>query len=80
MSGFDNNPFAEPVDVNPFQDPSVTQVTNTAADGIGEFNPFTAGALDGRTIPVSTASQPAVLQTTVEPSPQVSTVFMLNYT
>uniref|UniRef100_A0A8C1W0I7 Secretory carrier-associated membrane protein n=1 Tax=Cyprinus carpio TaxID=7962 RepID=A0A8C1W0I7_CYPCA len=27
---------------------------------------------DGRTIPVSTASQPAVLQTTVEPSPQAS--------
>ncbi|XP_048042294.1 secretory carrier membrane protein 2, like [Megalobrama amblycephala] len=70
MSGFDSNPFAEPVDVNPFQDPSVTQVTSTAADGVGEFNPFTAGALDGRTIPVSVASQPAVLHTTVEPSPQ----------
>lgn len=71
MSGFDNNPFAEPVDVNPFQDPSVTQVTNTAADGIGEFNPFTASNLDGRTIPIST-TQPAVLQTTAESSPQTS--------
>ncbi|XP_050970105.1 secretory carrier membrane protein 2, like [Labeo rohita] len=72
MSGFDNNPFAEPVDVNPFQDPSVTQVTNTGVDGIGEYNPFTAGALDGRTVPLSATSQPAVLQTTVEPSPQAS--------
>ncbi|KAG1941433.1 secretory carrier membrane protein 2, like [Pimephales promelas] len=72
MSGFDNNPFAEPVDVNPFQDPSVTQVTSTAVDGVGEFNPFTATALSGSTIPVSVASQPAVLQTTVEPSPQAS--------
>ncbi|XP_051557293.1 secretory carrier-associated membrane protein 2-like [Myxocyprinus asiaticus] len=72
MSRLDNNPFAEPVDVNPFQDPSVTQVTNTAADVIGDYNPFTAGALDGRTIPISAASQPAVLQTTVEPSPQAS--------
>ncbi|XP_052457128.1 secretory carrier-associated membrane protein 2 isoform X1 [Carassius gibelio] len=72
MSGFDSNPFAKPVDVNPFQDPSVTLVTNTAADGIGEFNPFTAGALDQRTIPISAPSQPAVLQTTVEPSPQAS--------
>uniref|UniRef100_A0A8C2CM79 Secretory carrier-associated membrane protein n=1 Tax=Cyprinus carpio TaxID=7962 RepID=A0A8C2CM79_CYPCA len=72
MSGFDNNPFAAPVDVNPFQDPSVTQVTNTAAESIGEFNPFTAGALDERTIPISGTSQPAVLQTTVEPSPQAS--------
>ncbi|XP_051994632.1 secretory carrier membrane protein 2, like [Xyrauchen texanus] len=72
MSGFDSNPFAEPIDVNPFQDPSVTQVTNAAADGIGEYNPFTAGGLHERTIPISAASQPAVLQTTVEPSPQAS--------
>ncbi|XP_059372401.1 secretory carrier-associated membrane protein 2-like isoform X2 [Carassius carassius] len=72
MSGFDSNPFAKPVDVNPFQDPSVTLVTNTAADGIGEFNPFTAGALDQCTIPISAPSQLAVLQTTVEPSPQAS--------
>nr|XP_055070825.1 secretory carrier membrane protein 2, like [Misgurnus anguillicaudatus] len=69
MSGFDNNPFAEPVDVNPFQDPSVTQVTNTAADGIGEFNPFTSDPLNGRTIPIS---QPAVLPTTVQDSPKAS--------
>lgn len=32
----------------------------------------------GSTIPVS-VSQPAVLQTTVEPSPQVSTIFMHNH-
>ncbi|KAG9331212.1 hypothetical protein JZ751_019755 [Albula glossodonta] len=40
MSGFDSNPFADPVDVNPFQDPSVTEVTAAAADRVEEFNPF----------------------------------------
>ncbi|XP_066504330.1 secretory carrier membrane protein 2, like isoform X2 [Hoplias malabaricus] len=73
MSGFDSNPFVHPVDVNPFQDPSVTQVTTTGTEGLQEFNPFSARALDdlsGPTIPVSAPSQPAVLQPTVEPSPR----------
>ncbi|XP_076847101.1 secretory carrier-associated membrane protein 2 [Brachyhypopomus gauderio] len=72
MSAFDTNPFENPVDVNPFQDPSVTGVTHSGVDQ--QYNPFSgtdSDALRGTTIPASTApSQPAVLQPSVEPSPQ----------
>ncbi|XP_030622078.1 secretory carrier membrane protein 2, like isoform X2 [Chanos chanos] len=68
MSGFDSNPFVDPVDVNPFQDPSVTQATSTVIEGVEEFNPFSDNR-NGTTIPISAASsQPAVLQASVEPS------------
>ncbi|KAB5558854.1 hypothetical protein PHYPO_G00021990 [Pangasianodon hypophthalmus] len=71
MSGFDSNPFADPVEVNPFQDPSVTQVTRTGREGIDEYNPFSARSQDnGTTVPFSAGSQPAILQPTLEPSPQ----------
>lgn len=70
MSGFDSNPFVDPVDVNPFQDASVTQATSGVADRIGDYNPFSATGQEtytGKTIPISAASsQPAVLQTSVE--------------
>nr|XP_057934928.1 secretory carrier membrane protein 2, like isoform X2 [Doryrhamphus excisus] len=76
MSGLDSNPFADPVDVNPFQDASVTQATRGAIDGIREYNPFATTELTDRTdttIPISAvSSQPAVLQTSVEQSSQVS--------
>ncbi|XP_028999565.1 secretory carrier membrane protein 2, like [Betta splendens] len=72
MSEFDSNPFADPVDVNPFQDASVTQATSRAASSLGDFNPFTSvstGNHSDTTIPVAAgASQPAVLQTSVEQS------------
>lgn len=72
MSGFDSNPFEETVDVNPFQDPSVTQVTNSAIDGIESFSPFPDGN-SGSTIPASSVpSQPAVLQPSVDPSPKAT--------
>uniref|UniRef100_A0A672KLT6 Secretory carrier-associated membrane protein n=1 Tax=Sinocyclocheilus grahami TaxID=75366 RepID=A0A672KLT6_SINGR len=70
MSGFDSNPFEDPVDVNPFQDPSVTQVTNSGIDHIESFTPFPDGN-SGSTIPAS-STQPAVLQPSVEPSPQAT--------
>ncbi|OXB55494.1 UNVERIFIED_CONTAM: hypothetical protein H355_004062 [Colinus virginianus] len=76
MSSFDTNPFADPVDVNPFQDPSVTQLTNTSQSGLDEFNPFSESSQltnAARTTPAtqpSGHSQPAVLQTSVEPTPQ----------
>ncbi|KAK1789703.1 hypothetical protein P4O66_015603 [Electrophorus voltai] len=74
MSGFDSNPFENPVDINPFQDPSVTQVTHSGVDQ--QYNPFSgtdSGALTGTTIPASAApSQPAVLQPSVDPSPQAA--------
>lgn len=72
MSRFDSNPFADPADVNPFQDPSVTQVTNSGVDHIESFSPFPDGN-QGSTIPAFSApTQPAVLQPSVEPSPQAT--------
>ncbi|XP_038040863.1 secretory carrier-associated membrane protein 2 isoform X1 [Anas platyrhynchos] len=77
MAGFDTNPFADPVDVNPFQDPSVTQLTSTSQSGLDEFNPFSESSQltnAARTTPATQPagpSQPAVLQTSVEPTPQV---------
>ncbi|XP_073321124.1 secretory carrier membrane protein 2, like [Pagrus major] len=76
MSGFDSNPFVDTGDVNPFQDPSITQATSGATENNGEFNPFSAidmGNNTSTTIPVSdTSTQPAVLQTSVEQSAQAS--------
>ncbi|XP_046871430.1 secretory carrier-associated membrane protein 1 isoform X2 [Hypomesus transpacificus] len=72
MSDFDSNPFADPDFSNPFQDPSVTQVTRTAPPGgLEEYNPFT----DGRPAPPGNASkaapvpntQPAIMNPTEEP-------------
>ncbi|XP_012867421.1 PREDICTED: secretory carrier-associated membrane protein 2 [Dipodomys ordii] len=70
MSAFDNNPFADPVDVNPFQDPSVTQLTNAPQGGLAEFNPFSETNA-ATTVPATQRpgpSQPAVLQPSVEPT------------
>ncbi|XP_069898992.1 secretory carrier-associated membrane protein 2 isoform X2 [Dipodomys merriami] len=70
MSAFDNNPFADPVDVNPFQDPSVTQLTNAPQGGLAEFNPFSETHA-ATTVPATQRpgpSQPAVLQPSVEPT------------
>ncbi|GCC20095.1 hypothetical protein chiPu_0018735 [Chiloscyllium punctatum] len=79
MSEFDANPFADPVDINPFQDPSVTQLTNANQQGIDDFNPFTENSrltppISDTKVPAgqkTTPSQPAILQPTVEPSPQI---------
>uniref|UniRef100_A0A8C4Q6T2 Secretory carrier-associated membrane protein n=1 Tax=Eptatretus burgeri TaxID=7764 RepID=A0A8C4Q6T2_EPTBU len=75
MADFDPNPFADPAAVNPFQDPSVTDVTNASQRGIMEKNPF-ADQNKGTTIPATTPAgpddlaktQPAVMQPTEEPS------------
>ncbi|XP_023128408.1 secretory carrier-associated membrane protein 2 [Amphiprion ocellaris] len=76
MSDFDNNPFAAPVSDNPFNDPSVTQVTNSSIDPVDQYNPFPAQSNDGlatHTTPASTSPyQPAVLQPSTEPSPQAT--------
>ncbi|MFT7811776.1 secretory carrier-associated membrane protein 1-like [Arapaima gigas] len=70
MSDFDSNPFADPDFCNPFQDPSVTQVTRSVPQGLEEYNPFT----DAKTAPPSTSSkvppastQPAIMKPTEEP-------------
>ncbi|NXU72289.1 SCAM2 protein, partial [Oreotrochilus melanogaster] len=59
-----------------FQDPSVTQLTNTSQSGLDEFNPFSESSQltnAARTTPATQPpghSQPAVLQTSLEPTPQ----------
>uniref|UniRef100_A0A8C6NM30 Secretory carrier-associated membrane protein n=1 Tax=Nothobranchius furzeri TaxID=105023 RepID=A0A8C6NM30_NOTFU len=61
MSGLDSNPFADPVDVNPFQ------VTQLLCSNL--FRILSQGDYTGTTIPASAASsQPAVLQPSVEQS------------
>ncbi|TSK13443.1 Secretory carrier-associated membrane protein 2 [Bagarius yarrelli] len=78
MSGFESNPFENPVDVNPFQDPSVTRVTHSGVDHMQQYQPFPENDSEeknGTTIPAfTTPSQPAVLQPSVEPSPQAAAV------
>ncbi|XP_028286231.1 secretory carrier-associated membrane protein 2 [Parambassis ranga] len=74
MSGFDDNPFAEPANVNPFNDPAVTQVTNPSIEPVDQYNPFpTNDGLAAHTTPASTSPyQPAVLQPSTEPSPKAT--------
>ncbi|KAF7652287.1 hypothetical protein LDENG_00098780 [Lucifuga dentata] len=76
MSGFDDNPFAEPVNSNPFNDPAVTQVTNSNIEPVDQYNPFPAhpsNNIAAHTIPASTTPyQPAVLQPSSEPSPKAA--------
>ncbi|KAG8012297.1 Secretory carrier-associated membrane protein 2, partial [Nibea albiflora] len=59
-----------------FQDPAVTQVTNSNIEPVDQYNPFLAHPTDGlaaQTTPGSTSPyQPAVLQPSTEPSPQVT--------
>ncbi|XP_028920940.1 secretory carrier-associated membrane protein 2 isoform X1 [Ornithorhynchus anatinus] len=78
MSAFDTNPFADPVEVNPFQDPSVTQLTHPPQGGLDEFNPFSETPrltnVAPTTVPIAQPtgpSQPAVLQPSVEPTPKL---------
>uniref|UniRef100_H2UC07 Secretory carrier-associated membrane protein n=1 Tax=Takifugu rubripes TaxID=31033 RepID=H2UC07_TAKRU len=74
MSDFDSNPFADPDFSNPFQDPSVTQVTRSAPPGgLEEYNPFTdartaahGNAPDSTPVP-SQNTQPAIMKPTEEP-------------
>ncbi|CAM9909319.1 unnamed protein product [Lampetra planeri] len=40
MAQIDENPFADPVLNHPFQDPAVTQVTDSSNRGLTEYNPF----------------------------------------
>ncbi|XP_035013135.1 secretory carrier-associated membrane protein 2 isoform X1 [Hippoglossus stenolepis] len=75
MSELDQNPFAQPAGDNPFNDPSVTQVTNSSIETVDQYNPFPGHPTDGlasNTTPAATSPyQPAVLQPSTEPSPQV---------
>ncbi|XP_029921338.1 secretory carrier-associated membrane protein 1 [Myripristis murdjan] len=72
MSDFDSNPFADPDFSNPFQDPSVTQVTHTVPPALEEYNPFTDAkpTLPGvvpRTAGPTINTQPAIMKPTEEP-------------
>ncbi|XP_058502271.1 secretory carrier-associated membrane protein 2 [Solea solea] len=76
MSNIDNNPFAESAGDSPFNDPSVTQVTNSHVETVDQFNPFpdhSTGGVASHTTPATTSLyQPAVLQPSTEPSPQAT--------
>ncbi|XP_060891937.1 secretory carrier-associated membrane protein 2 [Labrus mixtus] len=73
MSGYDSNPFAEPVADNPFNDPSVTQVTNSSVTPVNQYSPFPKDGLATQTTPAAPSPyQPAVLQPSTEPSPQAT--------
>uniref|UniRef100_A0A3B4AU60 Secretory carrier-associated membrane protein n=1 Tax=Periophthalmus magnuspinnatus TaxID=409849 RepID=A0A3B4AU60_9GOBI len=69
MSDFDSNPFADPDFSNPFQDPSVTQVTRSAPPGgLEEYNPFTDSGNASKSTPAPAQNtQPAIMKPTEEP-------------
>ncbi|XP_030832540.1 secretory carrier-associated membrane protein 1 isoform X3 [Strongylocentrotus purpuratus] len=79
MSNFDSNPFADPQDSSPFQDPSVTEATANTRGGLEEFNPFedtnkqqTPGSKTtpvAAPLPVKPQQQPAVMAPTSELPP-----------
>ncbi|MEQ2166860.1 hypothetical protein GOODEAATRI_032699, partial [Goodea atripinnis] len=61
-------------------DPSVTQVTNSSIEPVDQYNPFPQSNdyPATHTTPASTSPyQPAVLQPSTEPSPQVGTLALL---
>lgn len=60
MSGLGINPFSADTGENPFDDPSVTQVTSSTITSVNQFNSFNE---------MSTTC-PAVLQPSTEPAPQ----------
>lgn len=76
MSGFDENPFGEPTIDNPFEDPSVQQVTRAATNAQGfveDYNPFAnqvppAAAPRPTTVPYQQPNnEAAVMQATQDP-------------
>ncbi|KAM8860474.1 secretory carrier-associated membrane protein 2 [Synchiropus picturatus] len=78
MSGNLNNPFAEPGGENPFDDPSIRQVTHSAVESVEQYNPIpahTSGGPAAHNTPASTPPYlPAVLQPSTDPSPQMVAV------
>ncbi|KAE8296785.1 Secretory carrier-associated membrane protein 2 [Larimichthys crocea] len=73
MSGYDSNPFASPASDNPFNDPAVTQVTNSNIETVDPFLAHPTDGLAAHTTPATTSPyQPAVLQPSTEPSPQAT--------
>ncbi|KAJ4937626.1 hypothetical protein JOQ06_002258 [Pogonophryne albipinna] len=74
MSEFDSNPFADPAGDNPFNDPSVTQVTSVTVEPVDQFNPFPAHPTDNLATHTTSPYQPAVLQPSSVPSPQATAV------
>ncbi|KAF3855167.1 hypothetical protein F7725_023222, partial [Dissostichus mawsoni] len=59
MSEFDSNPFADPAGDNPFNDPSVTQVTSVNVEPVDQFNPFPAHPTDNLATHTTSPYQPA---------------------
>ncbi|KAF5306016.1 hypothetical protein FQR65_LT07509 [Abscondita terminalis] len=71
MSGFEENPFDEPsIDINPFADPAVQQVTRNATSQIRveDYNPFD-NPQNQRTGYNQSNNQPAIMQPTQDTPP-----------
>ncbi|CAH1720084.1 unnamed protein product [Chironomus riparius] len=69
MSGFDENPFGEPVFNDPFKDPSIQQVAAKTANNnqnLDDYDPFSSST----NLAVSNTSQPATLQTNNQTLPE----------
>lgn len=73
MADFDSNPFADPTNVSPFQDPSVQQATANSSRGLEEFNPFEDSNKPTHTsVPAPVPAQhtqPAVVNTSKDTPP-----------
>lgn len=64
MSGFDENPFGEPVFNDPFKDPSIQQVAQNTANNtqnLDDYDPFSQKISNSTS---ATINQPATLETT----------------
>ncbi|KAF4533040.1 hypothetical protein B566_EDAN000734 [Ephemera danica] len=78
MSGFDENPFGEPVIDNPFADPAVQQATSAASNaqrGLDDYNPF-AEQPQQNTPVVRGAANPPQYQASQVPSQQPQPAIM----
>lgn len=67
MSGFDDNPFGEPIVDNPFADPAVQQVTRNTANiqnSLEDYNPFEADNTSKNQVPQKTSGVPVVQPST----------------
>ncbi|KAL1401065.1 hypothetical protein pipiens_001991 [Culex pipiens pipiens] len=72
MSGFDDNPFGEPIVDNPFADPSIQAVRNNSANAqqtLDDYDPFSSESTNARS---NQPQQPATLQPSSQTVPAYS--------
>lgn len=76
MSGFDDNPFGEPIVDNPFADPSIQAARGTSAataqQTLDDYDPFSNETPNSRTGVSNNLQQPATLQPSSQTVPAYS--------